>query len=130
MTSSVFQLPFSYLLWHCTAAWEDLFRLYRNFSWFLWNFFSVRILLGTLLSPWHRLHEGKQESTGGLLGSIIINLIVRGIGFIARTVTILMGLFALVLLALFFLAFLVVWPFLPLLSFVCIANGIMGLINF
>lgn len=128
--SSLLHIPFSYLLWHYTVAWSDLVRLYRNFSWFLWNFFSIRILFGTLFSPWRRLHEGARKDIGGLLGSVIINLILRGIGFVARSATILTGLIALILLALFFLVFLVAWPFLPFLVFVSSVNGIVGMFSF
>lgn len=130
MTSSVFQLPFSYLFWHYTTAWGDLLRLYRNFSWFLWNFFSVKILTSTLFAPWRRLHEGASKETAGFLGSLIVNLILRCIGFVARTFTILIGLSALVLLFAAFLVFLALWIFLPMLIFLLIANGIIGLVSF
>ena len=127
---SYFQLLFSYLLWHYTVAWSDLYRLYRNFSWFLWNFFSFKILLGTFFSPWHRLREGARKETAGFLGSFIINLILRCVGLVARSATILTGLASLVLLAVFFVAFVALWPLLPLLVFISIANGIIGLASF
>jgi len=127
---SYFQLPLSYLSWHYTAAWGDLFRLHRNFSWFLLNFFSIRILLRTLFSPWHRLHEGGSSKTAGFVGSFILNLMLRCIGLAARSATILTGLVALLLLSLFSIAFLVAWLFLPLLPLVCIVNGIAGVFSF
>src|SRR3989344_5345808 len=106
---SYLQLPFSYLLWHYTSAWGDLLRLYRNLTWFLWNFFSIRILAGTLFSPWHRLRESSRKETAGLLGSLIINLILRGIGCVMRTVTILTGILSIVLFFLFSIVFFSLW---------------------
>jgi len=127
---TIFQLSASYFLWHYTVAWGDVLRLYRNFSWFFWNFFSIGLLSETLLSPWHRLHEGSNDTTGGLLGSIILNLILRCIGFLARVCTILTGLVALFLLSFFFLVFLALWPFLPFLIVIFIIQGLIGLVVF
>ena len=118
-------LPFSYFLWHYTVAWADLLRLYQNASWFLFNFFSVRILFETLFSPWHRIQERPDKDTAGILGSFIINSILRVIGFLARTFTILSGLLAIGFFSAFFLAFLALWPLAPLLIVV-----IFGLIVF
>ncbi len=128
--SSFLQLPISYLFWHYTIAWMDLLRLYKNFSWFLWNFFSIRILWETLFSPWHRILEHAEKELGGLLGSIILNLMLRLIGFFVRASTILFGLFALVLFSIAFLVFFALWPFLPLLIVGCILNGVAGLVAF
>ena len=129
MISSLFQLPPLYLLWHYTTAWVDLVRLYQNFSWFLWHFFSIGVLLRTLFSPWRRLHEGRSKSTAGLLGSAIMNLILRAVGFFARFATILFGLAAIVLLSVCFLLLLLLWPLLPLLIVALIAQGVIGIIT-
>lgn len=124
------QLPITYLLWHYTSAWEDLFRLYHNFSWFLWNFFSIRILFETLFSPWHRRRERPEKEFGGLLGSLILNSILRMVGFLIRGLTILFGLAALAVFSLLYVAFLALWPFLPLLIVGLLATGAAGLLAF
>lgn len=125
-----FSLPFSYLLWHYTTAWTDILRLYRNFSWFLWNFFSIRILSETLFSPWHRIHERPDKDTAGMLGSFILNSLLRLIGFVARTFTILFGFLALGLFSIVFLVFLALWPFIPFFIVALLISGITGLIAF
>lgn len=112
--TSLLRLPLAYLLWHYTAAWADLLRLYFNLSWFLFHFFSLRILLGTLFSPWKRLHASGKED-GGFFGTLILNTITRLVGFLVRSVTILAGLFSLLLLAALFLLAVVVWATMPLL---------------
>ena len=127
---SLFALPISYLLWHYVLAWGDLIRLYRNLSWFLWNFFSIRILLGTLFSPWHRMRERKSKDTAGFLGSLILNGILRFIGLGARTGTILCGLITLVVFSLCFVALLALWLVVPFLAFGFVARGIGGIFGF
>ena len=130
MTPSILQLPFSYLVWHYAFAWADLARLYRNLAWFLWNFFSISLLLRTLFSPWRRLREGAQKDTGGLLGSLIMNTILRFVGFFARVATILFGLASLALLSVAGVAFLVLWPLLPFVLLAFILTGLFGMFSF
>ncbi len=122
-------LPFNYLLWHYTTAWSDLIRLYTNAVWFFWHFFSIRILVGTLLAPWHRLREASSKETAGFLGSLIINLILRMIGFVARTVIILSGFLTLVLFSLFSLAFFALWLVLPIVALGLVLNGFIGVMK-
>lgn len=124
------RLPLSYLIWHYTVAWRDLARLYRNFAWFLWNFFSIRLLAGTLFSPWKRLHEASNKSTGGFLGSFILNTLMRFIGLFARLFTILTGCASLLLLSLGFVAFLLLWLFLPALVFIFLVSGFVIISSF
>lgn len=122
------QLPLSYLLWHYSAAWADLVRLYRNLAWFLWNFFSVELLFRTLFSPWHRIREHADKDTAGLLGSLIMGLILRCIGFVMRIFTILSGLAALILLTLLFPLCIGLWLVMPAVVLGSMALGIAGLI--
>ena len=126
---SALKLPFAYLLWHYALAWADLTRLYRNLAWFLWNFFSISLLLRTLFSPWRRLHESAQKDAGGLLGSLIMNTILRFIGFFARVATILFGLASLLLFCAAGAAFFVLWPLLPLVPFALILSGLFGVFS-
>jgi hypothetical protein len=127
---SLLQLSISYFLWHYALAWEDLFRLYRNGSWFLWNFFSIRILWETLFSPWHRIKEHADKDTAGVLGSFIMDTILRLVGFFTRICTILSGLLTLILFSAFSLICLALWPFLPLCIVAFFMLGISGAISF
>ncbi|MDO8594136.1 MAG: hypothetical protein Q7R93_01300 [bacterium] len=124
------QLPLSYLLWHYTLAWGDLLRLYQNFSWFLWNFFSIRILSVTLFSPWRRIQEASSKSSGGFLGRFIISTLLRFIGLFVRLFSILSGLASLCVLSVGFLIFLVMWPLLPIVIVAFIAQGSIGILTF
>lgn len=124
------QLPLAYLWWHYALAWVDLARLYHNLAWFLWNFFSISLLLRTLFSPWRRLHESARKEAGGLLGSLIMNTILRFIGFFARVATIVFGLASLVLLGVVGVAFLVLWPLLPFIALALMLTGLFGVFSF
>ena len=125
LAMSVFALPFSYLLWHYTRAWKDIWRVCTNYLWFFYHFFSIPLLLSTFLSPWKRISEGKGGgAVGGMLGRLIFNLMLRIVGILARTAVIGVGLFSLVLVVILFLAFLSFWLFAPLLLIVLAASGL------
>ena len=125
-----FQLVPVYLLWHYTTAWADVARVYSNFAWFLFHFFSIPTLLRTFFSPWKRLHESRKGSEGGALGAFLLNSITRLVGAVIRLLTIGAGVFSLALLTLAFVAFLFVWLFTPLIVIVLFARGITDIFNF
>ncbi len=122
------RLPLAYLSWHYSAAWADLLRLFTNLAWFLYHFFSIDLLLPTLLSPWKRLHESR-HGTAGLLGALILNLILLCFGFALRLFTICLGIASLALLALLFVAFLCLWVIMPVAPFLLLTRGLVGLIG-
>ena len=109
------QLPLAYLLWHYTTAWADLWRIYTNVIWFLSNLFSIRLLSGTLFSPWKRLHEDKGvKAAGGMFGKLIINAVSRLVGCIARIGVISAGVLTLFVCFLVFLVVFMLWIIVPL----------------
>lgn len=114
MATSFRLLP-EYAVWHYTKAWSDLFRIERNVIWFLDNFFSISLLFRTLLTPFRRLEErgaGKSKLED-LLAKLIINTLMRLIGFCVRFATIAAGMAVILATIVFFLAFDVLWFFLP-----------------
>lgn len=125
---AILELPLAYLLWHYTVAWGDLLRFCSNIAWFLLNFFSVKILLRTLFSPWKRLQEGgRGRGEGGILGRLIINTITRLVGALVRSVTILVGLAALLVFLFVSAVLFLLWPVLPLAAALLAFKGIVGL---
>ncbi len=127
--SAFIQLPLAYLLWHFTTAWGDLWRLYTNLIWFLWNLFSIKILSSTLLSPWHRLTERRTRGSAGLLGQIIINTLTRFFGFFVRLGVILFGLLSIAIFSALFFSLFVLWVGMPLIAVGLILYGIQGLFS-
>ncbi len=126
--SPLLQLPLAYLLWHVTAAFADLWRLYTNIIWFLWNFFSIGLLSSTLISPWRRLTEKKSKDTAGLLGTLIINTLTRIFGCIVRLGVIGIGLCAIVICTALFLILFIGWIALPVIAAALIVYGIRDLL--
>lgn len=123
---SLLVISLHYLWWHYTLAWRDLFSIYRNFLWFVWHFFSVGPLFSTLLSPWRRLGE---EYRGGFdLGAIVsvwlVNILMRSVGFIFRSLMIVFALAAWLLVFAAGLVFIFLWPFLPLAAAALLLMGV------
>ncbi|OHA17751.1 MAG: hypothetical protein A2664_04025 [Candidatus Taylorbacteria bacterium RIFCSPHIGHO2_01_FULL_46_22b] len=91
--SYFFILP-SYLLWHYTEGLRDMTRVWTNFLWFLYNFFSIPILAKTLFEPWRRIQEQKHRggfSPEDIAETLMTNTIMRLVGALIRLCTIAIG---------------------------------------
>ena len=90
------------------------------------HFFSLPQLLRSYFSPWKRMTEsrGRTLSFEDLAGFIIINLISRIVGMILRTIIILSGATALVLLTITVAVFYFFWLFAPALLLVFLYYGL------
>ena len=112
-------LPLHYLYWHYVLAWRNGFRIYRDLLWFVGHFFSIPTLIRTWFSPWRRLGETYE---GGLdpaawFSALLVNLLMRLVGALARTILILIGLLTWLVTALAGVVMAAVWlvlPFIPL----------------
>lgn len=106
-----------YLSWHYTQGVKDLLNLWKTFLWFLPNFFSIGTLLKTLFSPFQRLNENYR---GGLdienfFSTLIVNTLMRLVGFIIRSMLIVIGILAFALTLLLGLFVFLGWLLLPIL---------------
>ncbi len=114
---SVLMLVPYYIAWHYTRAIQNFITIFTNLVSFVFSYFSVVFLFKTLFSPFKRMSE---NYTGGLdfenfFSTIVINILMRIIGFVIRTVLILIGLVCtLVAIGIGILAF-GVWLVFPLL---------------
>jgi hypothetical protein len=83
-----------FFAWHYTTASRQILLVWSNYLRFYWEYFSVPLLIKTLLSPWHNQAEtysrgfDLKEYSTVFLG----NLISRFLGAIVRTVVIIIGL--------------------------------------
>lgn len=117
----------SYIAWHYGRAYRELVRNGGNIIWFIFNFFSVSVLLRTLFSPWQRLEE---QSRGGILdieeklGTLVINLLMRIVGFVIRSVFIVAGLVATALAVLGLIIVIIVWTVYPALIVILLITGL------
>lgn len=113
----LFKFLLDYIIWHYTKGLSDLVKNIKNFIW-LNNFvFDYKLLFSTLFSNLMRLGEDKIDyfDYESVLKFIIINTIMRFIGFIIRIILILIGFVLLLLTIIFSLILLILWITLPIL---------------
>ncbi len=115
-----------FLVWHYTEGIKNFIKIWKNYIWFFWRFFSVGLLARTLLSPWHR--DVFRVARSGFhpalwLQSVLQNAITRILGAVARSGVILTAVLA--ELAVFILggALLLVWMLFPIV-FIAALGGI------
>lgn len=115
-----------YFWWHYTTGIKDFWGVASNLIVFVYNFFSINVLAGSLFSPWRRLGE---QYTGGfdlaeLLSVWTINFLMRIVGAIFRSILIIIGLLFLVLSLVISVASFVVWLLWPFLILGLIVVGL------
>lgn len=122
-----------YLAWHYTYAIRDFFTIWGNLQWFIYQFFSISVLLKTLFSPFKRLKEKGADSLidfEGFFESLIVNIVMRLVGFILRTIIIIFGLVVLVLSFFIGIFAFLFWLILPFLILFLIVVSLVGFLNF
>ncbi len=110
-------LPY-YLLWHYSRALSEMYRVWRNFLWFFYNFFSIPLLLSTLFAPFKRLDEGYKKGLRieAFFETLIVNMLMRLVGACMRIIIIGVGIIVLALVCLGYVFVLVAWLLAPLLA--------------
>lgn len=118
-----------YFTWHYGQGFISYFKIWKNLIWFLWNFFSIKILLKTFFTPFQKL---KENYAGGLdiegwLTSFAITTLMRIVGMISRGIIIILGLIILsVFIVLGFIG-IFIWLTLPFIISVIIVFSIIAL---
>lgn len=104
-----------YLLWHYTKAFSEILHVWKNFFWFVVNFFSITQLLKSLFSPWKRITEERKRAFDleDIASHIVIGLLSRLIGFILRFTIVLSGTFLLLILCLGLVVTYIFWILAP-----------------
>lgn len=120
-----------YFSWHYGRSLTDYFKVWNNLIWFLWNFFSIKVLFKTFFMPFERL---KETYTGNLdienfLTSIIVTTLMRIVGMVARTAIIVSGLITIIIFIVGGLLGFIVWLFLPLIIPALIIISLIALIK-
>lgn len=116
----------NYFQWHYTLAFVDIFHIWRNITIFLFNFFSIPILVRTLFSPWRRLQAERETQGFDLIDSLstgFINLIMRIVGAMMRSVLIVAGLIVVSLEIIAGIIFLLLWTFAPIIVILLLTAG-------
>jgi len=106
---------FEYVRWHYGRGLKEYFGVAGNFLWFVAHFFSFKLLIKTLFSPWKRLGEsyGNGLNLSRYAETFIVNTLMRAVGFFTRVIVLVLGLASYVLvLTLSFLG-LLIWILAP-----------------
>lgn len=117
---------FGYLKWHYGKALCSLTNIWKNFLFFVFEFFSIKPLFKNFFDPWKRMADSYPPhfDLKKYFYTFMTNLIVRIVGIILRSVLILIGLTCYVLLALLYPVALVTWLSLPFVIFILIGTGL------
>ena len=118
-----------YLGWHYGRGTAETFVVFKNFLLFVPKFFSIGILLKTLFSPFQRL---KENYSGGLnpgkfMEVITINILMRIVGFVVRSIVILFGVVAFVLTLVLLIFLFIIWILLPFLIAFAFVSSLISL---
>lgn len=93
---TLFKLAQKYIVWHYSRALVDLWGILMNIEWFLFNFFSINVLFKTLFARWRRLGERRTRgfNIADFFATLLINTMMRIVGFFMRSLMIIMGIIA------------------------------------
>lgn len=119
-----------YLKWHYGRALITTFSFWKNILVFLFNFFSIRSLLGNFFTPWKRLADNYPESFNIkiYLFTFISNTLMRIVGVLLRSVVIIVGLLFCIAYIVLLPISLIVWLLLPLFILFLVIYGIVLII--
>jgi hypothetical protein len=124
LTSKVLLLDF--FAWYYSSSLSSLIRIWGNYLAANLHFFNILQLLKSLFSPWHRdlTDYGRGFDLGRYMRIWSLNMVSRGIGFLIRTVTILIGLFLELVILFMGVIFLMFWLVAPAVVALALFMGI------
>jgi len=111
-------LHIRYLIWHYVSGTGMAVRFWKEIFWFIEYFFSLRLLLRSLFSPWRALSEEKRF--GGMdlseyFSVVFVNIMMRIVGVVVRLFVIVAGFLSLAGASLLAAFSIILWIFLPVL---------------
>ena len=119
---------FSYLTWHFGKGFHEVFQLWKNLSWFGYHFFSIHLLLRTLIRPLYRIHQSAPSGSGInvelFFENLTVNFIARIVGLFLRLCLILCGIIYQICLVFLAPILLLGWLVMPIIPFALIIIGI------
>ncbi|MBI5817289.1 MAG: hypothetical protein HZB09_02580 [Candidatus Yonathbacteria bacterium] len=112
---AIFILSWQFVIWYYTAALFNFIKISRDFIWFLFHFFSIPILIPTLFSKWKRIGDvrTKKFNIADFFSVLIVNSIMRIVGFFIRSFVVITGFVSIVLAIAAEIAVFIAWLFLP-----------------
>ncbi len=122
----MFRLVISYFVWHYSRGIADFFAISGNILWFIYHLFSIPVLTKTLFSPWRRENEAyvRGFSISGLFETLVVNTVMRVVGFFIRGFVIIFGLLLIAAVLFIEFAMLLTWILLPIVIIALVLSGI------
>ena len=117
---------FGYLKWHYGKALITTFNFWKNILVFLFNFFSIKNLVGNFFTPWKRLADTypKRFDLKSYFFIFLVNTIMRIVGIFLRSIVIIVGLSVCAIAIICLPLTIVIWLVLPLTITALIVGGI------
>jgi len=105
----------AYARWHYGRGLREFFGAAGNFLWFVVNFFSFKLLLRTWVAPWKRLGERYEGGfdLSAFASALIVNGLMRIVGFVTKTVVLILGAVSYILVLIFSLFIFIIWILAP-----------------
>ncbi len=115
-----------YIKWHYGKAIYSLSKVWKNFLFFVYGFFSIKLLFKNFFDPWKKMSDNYPKSFNlkKYFYTLTTNLIVRIMGMIMRTILILVGLISCLLLIIFYPVVIISWLLLPFIIICLISSGL------
>lgn len=113
--------------WYYTGAVKNLLRIWRDFIIFVREYYSIPLLLRTLLAPWRKdiTRRPRGLDIKRLFEAFMFNLISRSMGFTVRFFTIIIGSICLLAVIILGLIALIIWLLLPVILAFLIITGLL-----
>ena len=108
----------SWFLWHFFEAPKFLFSVWKNYIFFVLNYFSVSLLLSTFFSPWrkYRWQYPRGFDFGKYYEVFISNIFSRIIGAFLRLILIIIGIIAQILVIIAGIVVILFWILMPFIA--------------
>jgi hypothetical protein len=117
----------SYISWHYSKAFLNIYGIFFNFLWVTYRFFSIPLLFKTFFAPWHHLDSqyGKALDVENIFGTFIVNTLMRLVGMFIKLGVLCVGVTCLLLVFIFEIIFFLLWTVLPIFIVWLFYTGIM-----
>ena len=125
-------LSWQFVIWYYTAALFNFVKISRDLIWFLYHFFSIPILIPTLFSKWKRIGDvrTKKFNIADFFSVLMVNLIMRIVGFFIRSFVVIAGFIFIVLAIIAEIMVFIVWLFLPVIIVALFVFGMNLMVGF
>ncbi len=87
-------MAYQFIVWYFFDAPKGILKAWKNFLVFNFNYFSIFLLLRSLVSPWRRYSYGYGRGfyLNRYLYAFCFNMVSRGVGATVRIIAIIAGL--------------------------------------